>query len=75
MATLDLLSKGRIEFRMGEGDTWTEVKPFDFDFEDKRKRWGDAVRCITPVFNDDRCVYNGPFLQVPVAQRRSQAIA
>ncbi len=65
VATLDLLSKGRVEFGMGEGNTWTELEPFDVDFEDKRERWEDAVRCITPMFNDDPCAYNGPFYKFP----------
>lgn len=65
VATLDLLSKGRVEFGMGEGNTWTELEPFDVDFADKRERWEDAVRCITPMFNNDPCAYNGPFYKFP----------
>lgn len=65
VSTLDLLSNGRVEFGMGEGNTWTELEPFDVAFEDKRERWEDAVRCITPMFNHEPAEYNGQYFKFP----------
>lgn len=65
VSTLDLLSNGRVEFGMGEGNTWTELEPFDVGFEEKRERWEDAVRCVTPMFADDPCEYSGSHFNFP----------
>jgi alkanesulfonate monooxygenase SsuD/methylene tetrahydromethanopterin reductase-like flavin-dependent oxidoreductase (luciferase family) len=66
VATLDILSNGRVEFGMGEGNTWTELEPFSVEFEDKRERWEDAVRCVMPMFKDAPCAYDGPYFQFPL---------
>ncbi len=65
VSTLDLLCNGRVEFGMGEGNTWTELEPFDVSFEDKRERWEDAVRAITPMFGDDPMEYDGTHFKFP----------
>src|SRR4030081_3969841 len=54
IATLDLLSNGRCEFGMGEGASTTELHPFDRAFRDKRVVWEDAVRCLIPMFTNER---------------------
>ncbi len=65
VATLDLVSGGRAEFGMGEGNTWTELEPFGVEFADKRERWEDAVRCVMPMFNDKPAQYDGPYFKFP----------
>ena len=45
VATLDLLSNGRVELGLGEGSSVTELHPFNLRFRDKRDIWEDAVRC------------------------------
>ena len=52
IATLDLLSDGRVEFGMGEGSSTAELHPFDRRFRDKRGIWEDAVRCLLPMFSE-----------------------
>ncbi len=39
VATLDLLSSGRVELGMGESASNTELDPFGVRFEDKREIW------------------------------------
>ena len=65
VANLDLVSRGRVEFGMGESASSTELDPFDVTYETKRGIWEDAVRCLIPMFRDEPCEYNGPHFQFP----------
>jgi alkanesulfonate monooxygenase SsuD/methylene tetrahydromethanopterin reductase-like flavin-dependent oxidoreductase (luciferase family) len=44
LATLDLLSNGRVEWGTGESGTRLELEGFGVDFVDKRPMWAEAVR-------------------------------
>jgi alkanesulfonate monooxygenase SsuD/methylene tetrahydromethanopterin reductase-like flavin-dependent oxidoreductase (luciferase family) len=44
LATLDLLSGGRVEWGTGESGTRLELEGFGVDFVDKRPAWAEAVR-------------------------------
>jgi alkanesulfonate monooxygenase SsuD/methylene tetrahydromethanopterin reductase-like flavin-dependent oxidoreductase (luciferase family) len=66
VATLDLLSHGRVELGIGEGATTTELHPFDRRFRDKRAIWEDAVRCLIPMFGDEPVEYHGPWFDFPL---------
>src|SRR5438045_8551391 len=44
VAALDLISRGRVEFGMGESASLTELEPFDRDFADERAVREDEVR-------------------------------
>ncbi len=65
VATLDLLSRGRVEFGTGESASITELEPFDIDMEQKREIWEDAIRCMIPMFKDEPCEYDGPHFKFP----------
>ncbi|MBM3643203.1 MAG: LLM class flavin-dependent oxidoreductase [Alphaproteobacteria bacterium] len=65
VATLDLLSRGRVEFGMGESASITELEPFGVDMTTKRAIWEDAVRCLIPMFGDKPVEYQGPHFQFP----------
>ena len=43
VATLDLVSDGRVELGLGEGASVTELHPFNLRFRDKRDVWEDGV--------------------------------
>ena len=65
VATLDLVSDGRVELGIGEGSSTTELHPFDRAFRDKRSVWEDAVRCLIPMFSNERWEYHGPWFDFP----------
>lgn len=65
VATLDLVSNGRVEFGIGEGASMTELGPFDRDLDSKRAVWEDGVRCIMPMFTADGWEYDGPYFKFP----------
>lgn len=65
VATLDLLSNGRVELGLGESASSTELEPFDVTFENKRGIFEDAVRCMVPMFKDEPCEYEGPHFKFP----------
>lgn len=65
VATLDLVSDGRVELGLGEGASATELHPFNLRFRDKRDVWEDAVRCTLPMFYNHGWEYDGEFFKFP----------
>jgi alkanesulfonate monooxygenase SsuD/methylene tetrahydromethanopterin reductase-like flavin-dependent oxidoreductase (luciferase family) len=65
ISALDLLSNGRVEFGSGESASITELEPFGVEFEDKRARWEDGIRCIVPMFGDGGMSYQGTHYTMP----------
>ena len=63
IATLDLVSDGRVELGLGEGASVTELHPFNLRFRDKRDVWEDAVRCTLPMFWNHGWEYEGEFFK------------
>lgn len=66
VATLDLLSGGRVELGLGEGSTPTELEPFNVGLGGKRELWEDSVRAIMPMFGEGRTAYNGTHFDLPL---------
>src|SRR5580704_2339877 len=66
VATLDLVSHGRVELGLGESATTTELHPFDRRFRDKRAVWEDAVRACLPMFWNDAWEYHGEYFDFPL---------
>ncbi|MBV8908328.1 MAG: LLM class flavin-dependent oxidoreductase [Sphingomonas sp.] len=66
IATLDLISGGRVEFGIGEGASVTELHPFDRRFRDKREIWEDAVKAVLPAFWNQGWEYHGKWFDLPL---------
>lgn len=66
IATLDLVSDGRVELGLGEGASVTELHPFNLRFRDKRDIWEDAVRCTLPMFWNHGWEYDGEYFKFPL---------
>ena len=59
VATLDLLSGGRVELGLGEGGGPAELHPFGTQVRSKRERWLEAVEAIIPMFTSTNWEYHG----------------
>lgn len=66
VATLDLVSDGRVELGLGEGASVTELHPFNLRFRDKRDVWEDAVKCVLPMFYNHAWEYEGEYFRFPL---------
>jgi alkanesulfonate monooxygenase SsuD/methylene tetrahydromethanopterin reductase-like flavin-dependent oxidoreductase (luciferase family) len=66
VATLDLVSDGRVELGLGEGSSVTELHPFNLKYRDKRDVWEDAVRCTLPMFYNHGWEYDGEYFKFPL---------
>jgi alkanesulfonate monooxygenase SsuD/methylene tetrahydromethanopterin reductase-like flavin-dependent oxidoreductase (luciferase family) len=65
VATLDLISGGRVELGMGEGAGPAELHPFGIRVRDKRDRWEEAVRAIVPMFTETSWEFHGQYYDFP----------
>jgi alkanesulfonate monooxygenase SsuD/methylene tetrahydromethanopterin reductase-like flavin-dependent oxidoreductase (luciferase family) len=65
VATLDLISGGRVELGMGEAAGPAELHPFGIRVRDKRERWEEAVKAIVPMFTRDNWEFHGQYYDLP----------
>jgi alkanesulfonate monooxygenase SsuD/methylene tetrahydromethanopterin reductase-like flavin-dependent oxidoreductase (luciferase family) len=65
IATLDVLSGGRAEFGLGEGQGMMELEPFGVPMEEKRARFEDTVRAVLPMLCREAWSYNGEYVTFP----------
>jgi alkanesulfonate monooxygenase SsuD/methylene tetrahydromethanopterin reductase-like flavin-dependent oxidoreductase (luciferase family) len=66
VATLDLLSGGRVELGLGEGAGPTELHPFGARVREKREVWEEAVRALIPMFTRDAWEWHGTHFDFPL---------
>jgi luciferase family oxidoreductase group 1 len=65
VATLDLISGGRVELGMGEAAGPAELHPFHIRVRDKRERWEEAVKAIVPMFTKENWEFHGEYYDFP----------
>ncbi|HEX8858937.1 MAG TPA: LLM class flavin-dependent oxidoreductase [Actinomycetes bacterium] len=66
IATLDLLSGGRVEFGTGESSSETELGGFGIAREDKRAQWDEALDVVTRMLVEEPFAgHQGKFVDVP----------
>ena len=61
IATLDLISGGRVELGLGEGQGPVELHPFNRRVRDKREVWEEAVRALVPAFTRSSWEWHGQY--------------
>src|SRR5690348_15550626 len=66
VAVLDILSRGRCEFGMGESASITELTPFGRDMETKREVFEEAVQAIFPMFTKVGTEHRGKYFDIPM---------
>jgi alkanesulfonate monooxygenase SsuD/methylene tetrahydromethanopterin reductase-like flavin-dependent oxidoreductase (luciferase family) len=64
-ATLDLLTNGRLELGLGEGQGPVELHPFGTRVRDKRERWEEGVRALVPAFTRTAWEWHGKYWDFP----------
>ena len=66
VATLDLISDGRVEFGTGEGSSQIELGGFGVDREQKRAQWEESLDAITRMFVEEPFAgYEGRWISMP----------
>jgi alkanesulfonate monooxygenase SsuD/methylene tetrahydromethanopterin reductase-like flavin-dependent oxidoreductase (luciferase family) len=66
IATLDLLSDGRVEFGTGESTSDVELEGFGVDRTQKREQWAEAIDAIVRMFVEEPFAgYQGRFVDLP----------
>ncbi|MFT3851344.1 MAG: LLM class flavin-dependent oxidoreductase [Ilumatobacteraceae bacterium] len=65
IATLDVLTNGRVEFGTGRSSTLIEMNGFGVDPETTKEVWEEAVSIIPRMMMEDPFECNGKFFKVP----------
>ncbi len=66
IATLDLISGGRVEFGTGESSSEAELGGFGIDREEKRAQWEEALDAVTRMLVEEPFAgYQGKFVEMP----------
>jgi alkanesulfonate monooxygenase SsuD/methylene tetrahydromethanopterin reductase-like flavin-dependent oxidoreductase (luciferase family)/putative sterol carrier protein len=66
IATLDLISGGRVDFGTGESSSQAELGGFGVERELKRDQWDESLDAITRMFVEEPFAgYDGRFLKMP----------
>jgi alkanesulfonate monooxygenase SsuD/methylene tetrahydromethanopterin reductase-like flavin-dependent oxidoreductase (luciferase family)/putative sterol carrier protein len=67
VATLDLVSGGRVEFGSGETSSGAELAGFGVDRESKRAQWEEALDVVTRMFVEEPFAgWNGRYGSMPI---------
>ncbi|HEU5159522.1 MAG TPA: LLM class flavin-dependent oxidoreductase [Streptosporangiaceae bacterium] len=66
VATLDIVSDGRVDFGTGEGSAGAELGGFGVRRTEKRAMWQDAIDAVTRMFVEEPFAgWNSPYIQMP----------
>ncbi len=65
IATLDLLSKGRLHFGVGKGGTQQEAGTFGYDLEKLQPQIDEAMYLIPKIMVEDEIEHHGDFVDIP----------
>jgi alkanesulfonate monooxygenase SsuD/methylene tetrahydromethanopterin reductase-like flavin-dependent oxidoreductase (luciferase family) len=65
VATLDLLSDGRVEFGTGRSGTPLELDGFGIDPACSKDQWNEALRIIPRMWMEDPFIFEGRYYSIP----------
>src|SRR5690242_6241914 len=65
IATLDILSHGRVEFGGGRASSFEELGGFGVDPEDTRAQQAEAMRMLPRMWMDETFSWDSPLFQMP----------
>jgi alkanesulfonate monooxygenase SsuD/methylene tetrahydromethanopterin reductase-like flavin-dependent oxidoreductase (luciferase family) len=65
IATLDLVSNGRIDFGTGESGSDMELGGFGIERSQKKDQWEESLRAIVGMFRDGPFEFHGKYIDFP----------
>lgn len=68
VATLDILSGGRVSWGSGKSSSLTEQMAFESDLDTLHAQWVEALDMIPRMWRDDVFAYKGRFFDIPPTQ-------
>jgi alkanesulfonate monooxygenase SsuD/methylene tetrahydromethanopterin reductase-like flavin-dependent oxidoreductase (luciferase family) len=68
IATLDLLSNGRVEFGGGRAISESELSAFEVDPDDTRPQWEESLSILPKMWTQEEFEYQSPTLRIPRRQ-------
>jgi alkanesulfonate monooxygenase SsuD/methylene tetrahydromethanopterin reductase-like flavin-dependent oxidoreductase (luciferase family) len=68
IATLDVLSNGRVEFGGGRAISESELAGFEVDPDDTRPQWEESLRILPKIWTQENFQYTSPTLRIPERQ-------
>ena len=64
VATLDIMSNGRVDFGTGRGSNPFQIEPFGVDLDVTREEWEEAVEIIPQMWENKWFSYKGRFWDI-----------
>ncbi len=65
IATLDILSRGRVHFGMGKGGTQQEAGTFGYDLNELQPMIDESMYLIPKILKEGKVDHQGRYLQIP----------
>lgn len=65
MATMDIMSHGRVEMCTARGNTLLSLRGFEVDPDETREQWDEAIDLIQAAFTQDPFTFDGKYFKVP----------
>jgi alkanesulfonate monooxygenase SsuD/methylene tetrahydromethanopterin reductase-like flavin-dependent oxidoreductase (luciferase family) len=65
IATLDILSQGRVHFGVGKGGTQQEAGTFGYDLAQLQPMIDESMYLIPKIMTQDEIEHNGKYVQIP----------
>ena len=65
VATLDIVSNGRVEFGTGRSGTPYQLNPFGVDINDTRGMWEEALSIIPRMWTEEVFSHEGTYYNIP----------
>jgi alkanesulfonate monooxygenase SsuD/methylene tetrahydromethanopterin reductase-like flavin-dependent oxidoreductase (luciferase family) len=68
IATLDILSEGRVEWGTGKSNSLVEAGAFEIDFKELHAQWAEAIEMIPRMWSSDVFQHKGKYFDIPPTQ-------